>query len=356
MNTKFNKQIIAIIFTFITLTLPCSAKIRPFGPIIQLRPVTIKNVAYASNGKSFAVPNFITAGSVGVIFVSEKGETGSIPSRFSEKSFIHASGIFYYYQEKAQSPSLAFIPLQELLSGYSVSYMPQSDSLAIAGTDKVLIYDAKSWRQIKSVTLSTNTTRALFSPDGSLLGVISGGKLYMLETRTYSLLYTISPEQNHQFADISFSGNSSRFALFEYKSTVLDHTSRIQIYESKTGNNDRTLPYFPDKITDVPGSHFPLLSYSPADSAIAVTIEKSFSSKISLVKSNDGALIREFKGNCHAFSPDGSMFSAGGKVYSTSDWKELGSHSNSAISVAFSPTERVILVVTPESMRRYRIE
>jgi len=34
----------------------------------------------------------------------------------------------------------------------------------------------------------------------------------------------------------------------------------------------------------------------------------------------------------------------------------LGKHSNSAVCVTFSPTERVLLVVTPESIKRYRVE
>lgn len=251
---------------------------------------------------------------------------------------------------------MAFLPLQELLSGYSVSYTPSGDTLAVAGIDKVLLFDSETWRQIKSITVGNNTTRAVFSPDGKLLGVIAGGKLYMLETGNYSLLYTISAEKDHQFADIAFSGNSEKFAVFEFHTSTLEHSSRITIYQSSTGNHDRYLPYFPDKISGTPGSHYPLLSYSPRDSAIAVTLEKPLGGKIVLIKSNDGTLIREFKGYCHAFSPDGSLFSAGGQVYSTSDWTILGKHSKSALCAAFSPTERVLLIVTPENIKRYLIE
>jgi hypothetical protein len=178
----------------------------------------------------------------------------------------------------------------------------------------------------------------------------------MMETRNYSLLYTISAEKDHQLADIAFSRSGEKFAVYEYQTVTLDHTSRISIYQSSTGNHDRNLPYFAEKISSTPGNHYPLLSYSPKDSAIAVTLEKPLGGKILLVKSNDGALIREFKGYCHAFSPDGSLFSAGGQVYLTSDWTILGKHSNSAVCVTFSPTERVLLVVTPESIKRYRVE
>lgn len=355
MKTTHIKQVMAVTLTCI-IAFNSWAKVKPIGQTIQLRPVTIKNIAYASSGKYFAVPNFITAGSVAIFFISETGEIGSIPSRFNNKDFTHSAGVFYHYSSKSQTPSLAFLPLQELLSGYSVSYTPQGDTLAIAGNDKVLIYDSKSWKQIKSITITNNTTRAVFSPDGAYLAVIAGGKIYMLETKTYSLQYTLTPEQNHQFADISFTGNSSKLAAFEYRAITLDNSSRIRIYETKTGNLDRNLPYFTDKISGTPGAHFPLLSYSPADSAIAVNIQKSIRGKVLLIKSNDGTPIREFKGQCHAFSPDMTLFAAGGEVYSTADWKSLGNFSSSAVALAFSPTERVLLVLSLEDLRRYRIE
>ncbi|NLL13867.1 MAG: hypothetical protein GX267_10720 [Fibrobacter sp.] len=350
------KKLSMVLLACVGLSVTSDAKIKQVGKTIQLRPVNIKNVAYASSGKSFAIPNFVTAGSVAIFFVSEQGMVGSVPSRFSLRDFVHTSGVFYYYPRKEQFPSMAFLPLQELLSGYSVSYSPSGDTLAVAGNDKILLFDSNTWRQIKSITIGNNTTRAVFSPDGQLLGVIAGGKLFMMETRNYSLLYTISAEKDHQLADIAFSRSGEKFAVYEYQTVTLDHTSRISIYQSSTGNHDRNLPYFAEKISSTPGNHYPLLSYSPKDSAIAVTLEKPLGGKILLVKSNDGALIREFKGYCHAFSPDGSLFSAGGQVYLTSDWTILGKHSNSAVCVTFSPTERVLLVVTPESIKRYRVE
>lgn len=350
------KKLSLILLACVGLSIPGNAKIKQIGKTIQLRPVNIKNVAYASSGKSFAIPNFVTAGSVAIFFVSEQGMVGSVPSRFSLRDFVHTAGVFYYYPRKQQFPSMAFLPLQELLSGYSVSYSPSGDTLAVAGNDKILLFDSQTWRQIKSVTIGSNTTRAVFSPDGQLLGVIAGGKLFMLETRSYSLLYTISAEKGHELADVAFSSNEDKFAVYEFQTITLDHTSRISIYQSSTGNHDRNLPYFAEKISSTPGSHFPLLSYSPKDSAIAVTLEKPVGAKVLLIKSNDGALIREFKGYCHAFSPDGSLFSAGGQVYSTSDWTILGEHSKSALCAVFSPTERVLLVVTPESIKRYHIE
>ena len=332
------------------------AKVKQFGPSILLRPVTIRNVAYSSTGKLFAVPNFITAGSVGVFSVSENGRIASLPARLSERDFIRSAGVFYFKEEKENAPVMAFLPLPELLSGYSVSFFPGSDTLAIAGGDKVLIYETKNWKLVRSVTVTQNTTRVVFSPDGSMMAAVAGNKIYVLNTRNYSLMYMLYPEASNIFADVTFSGDNEKLAVFEYKNIVLDHAPRVRLYMSRNGTLDRDLPYFSEKITSAPGNHFPLLSFSPKDSAIAVTLEKSLRGKTVLIKSNDGTHIREFKGFCHAFSPDGSLFAGSGKVYSTSDWKELGRYGSSALCVSFSPTERALVVVSPETIKRYRIE
>ena len=60
--------------SFLSLAVSSFSKVKQFGPVIALRPVTIKNVSYATSGKYFALPNFITAGSVGIFFVSSSGE------------------------------------------------------------------------------------------------------------------------------------------------------------------------------------------------------------------------------------------------------------------------------------------
>jgi WD40 repeat protein len=185
---------------------------------------------------------------------------------------------------------------------------------------------------------------------------VSGGKIYIFQTGTYNLLYTVEPEMNSLFADVAFSGSSSKFAVFEYKSILVDRSSRIRIYNSQSGDLDRDLPYLPAKPGTEPGNHYPLISYSPADSAIAITIDKSMGPRTFLVKSNDGAIIREFKGSCHAFSPDGSLLAVGGHVYSTDKWTDQGKFGTSALNLAFSPTERVLIVISSEHLRRYRIE
>ncbi len=332
------------------------SRVKQVGPVIQLRPVNIKNVAYSPTGKFFAVPNMITAGSVGVFSVNQTGQIAAVPSRFSERDFFRSSGVFYYQEKNDESRVMAFLPLPELLSGYSVSFLPGGDTLAIAGGDKVLIYESANWKQIRTVTVTQNTSRAVFSPDGSLMAAVADGRVYVLDAKTYSLIYSLDPAQGHLFADIAFSHSSSKLAVFEYRNLMMDYQSRVRIFDSRTGGHDRDLPYFSDKPGTAPGARLPLLSYSAQDSAIAVTIEKTIMSKVLLVKSNDGTLIRQFKGFCHAFSPDGSLFAAGGRVYSTRNWKELGKYGNSAVCATFSPTERVLVVVTPESLKRFKIE
>jgi len=342
--------------SFLSLAVSSFSKVKQFGPVIALRPVTIKNVSYATSGKYFALPNFITAGSVGIFFVSSSGEIGSIPTRLSDRNFSRTAGVFYYFNPKDNKPAMVYIPLPELLSGYSVTFAPQRDTLAIAGGEKIFIYDANDWRQIKNITITANTTRVIYSPDGKYLAALAEGIIYVFETEKYTLLYKITPEQSHLFADITFSSNNEKLAALEYKSVLMDQTGRVRVFFSKDGSLDRNLPYLSDRFGPTPNRNFPLISYSPRDSAIAVTVEKSFGGKVFLIKSNDGTVLREFKGLCHAFSPDGSLFAAGGKVYATSTWTILGGFSSTATSLTFSPTERVLVVVTSENMKRYRIE
>ena len=352
-----NRNIFSALLVVLLVVLSSSsqAKVKQLSPTVPLRPVAIKNVSYASSGKFFAVPNAITAGSVGIFSVAEDGKIAALPARFSEKSFSRSAGVFYYQGSKEGGPVVIFLPLPELLSGYSVSFTTAGDTLAIAGGDKVLIFEAEGWKQIRSVTITNNTTRAVFSPDGTMMAAVADGRVYVLNTRTYSLMYTLDPVAGHQFADVAFSHNNSKLAVFEYRTTVMDYASRVRIFMSSSGEQDRELPYLPDKISSAPGNHFPLLSYSPGDTVLAVTIEK-FRGKVALLKSNDGTVVREFKGLCHAYSPDGTLFAAGSKIYSTSTWESLGNFSSSALAVTFSPTERVLIVITPDTLRRYKIE
>jgi len=333
-----------------------SAGVKGIGPTIKLRPVNIKNVSYSPTGKFFAVPNMITAGSVGIFTVTQTGQIAAVPSRLSERDFSRSAGVFYYHEKKDDSRVMAFLPLPELLSGYSVTFLSKGDTLAVAGGDKVLFFESENWKQVRSVTISQNTTRAVFSPDGSTMAAVADGKIFVLDTRAYSLLYKLDPPRGSLFADVAFSNSGSKIAAFEYKNLLLDYQSRVRIFDSRTGVLDRDLPYFSDKPGTVPGARLPLLSFSPGDSAIAVTIEKTFLGKVLLIKSNDGTLIKQFTGFCHAYSPDGTLFAAGGKIYNTQTWKELGKYGNSAVCVTFSPTERVLVVITPENLKRYRIE
>ena len=354
--TRNTGTFIIALLSLIAFNSTTSAKVKRFGPVMSIRPITIKNVAYSTSGRFIAVPNFITAGSVGVFKVSQSGNIVNVPARLSERNFYRAAGVFYF-STKDTSVDLIYILLPELLSGYSVSFSPIGDTLAIAGGDKVFIYSAGyRWKLEKTITLAQNTTRAVFSPDGSKLAVISQGKIYCLELKSGSTLYTIEPQGSNKFTDLSFSNNGSLLAAYEYQDIVLEHTSRIRIFQSVNGDIDRDLPWFTDKPAKVPGDHLPLVSFAPGDTALAVTIEKGFAGKIFLVKEVDGSLIRTFKGYCHAFSPDGSLFTAGGKVYSTKGWSEIGNFSNSANNAAFSPTERVIIATMPEEISRYRIE
>jgi WD40 repeat protein len=338
-------------------------------PRIQLRQVTIKNVAYSSDGNFFAVPNFITAGSVGVFSVGNGGAIVPFPLRFSEKDFYRARGVFYYAKSKDTSTELIFLPLQEYLSGYSVAFSRQGNALAVAGADKMFIYSAQNWQIIKTVALP-KVSRTVFSPDNRWMAAVADGRIHIISLlksnapdtlnaitqiaeSDFITTSTIDPESGCKFADVAFSSDSRLIAAYEYKNIMTEHTTRIRIFETNSGNEERQLPYFEEKVLNTPDAHYPLVSFFAEDTAIAVTLLKSVFGKVVVIKRNDGKRITEFKGNCHALSNDGSLLAAGGSVYRTSTWKKIGKYSSSATCLAFSP-ENTLLVTTPESLLRFR--
>ena len=252
---------------------------------------------------------------------------------------------------------MAFVSLPELLSGYAVDFTDTGKVLAIAGGTSVIIYDGNNqWEKVKTLNIGTAVTQAQFSHDGSRLAVISDGKLYLFSTEDYSIISTIDPAKESRFSDVAFSNDNEKCAVFEFRSVMFDFASRIRIYRSSNGSHDRDLPFFETRPSSEPGKHLPLVSFSPQDTALAVTIPTAFTGKIYLIKSNDGTILREFKGFCHAFSPDGSLFIAENTIFSTADWMTLGKIPRSSLTCTFSPTERVIITVTKESIRRFRIE
>ncbi|MBN1577337.1 MAG: hypothetical protein JW913_12335 [Chitinispirillaceae bacterium] len=339
------------------LTAIVYGKTREIGKPLTIRPVAIRNVAYGADGRMFAVPNFVSAGSVALFQVTEQGAIARIPERLSEKNFVRSSGLFYLRKEREGDPSMAFISLPELLSGYSVDFSGSGTTLVVAGGNTAEVFEGKDkWDKIKTLTIGASVTRAVFSRDGTLLAVISDGKLFLFSTVNYTLITTVEPASDCRFSDAAFSNDNSRLAVFEFRSVMLDYGSRVRIYFCRDGSLDRDLPYFPVRPSSEPGGHLPLVSWAPGDTALAVTIPTAFAGRVYLIKSNDGALIKEFKGFCHAFSADGMMFAVRGTVFSTGDWSALGKIPRSSVACAFSPTERVIIVVTQDSIRRFRIE
>ncbi len=351
--SNYTKHCFALLLVFCLFS-AVSGKAIELKPKIPLRPVTIKNIAFSSTGKFLAIPNSITTGSVGVFTVSPEGKIVTVPSRFSEKDFYRSRGVFYFARAKDTLTDLAFIPLQQYSAGYTVEFTKQGDTLAICGSDKILIYSSDKWSLLSTLDLKS-VSRVVFSSDNQKMAAVADGKIYVFKTSDYSDIYNIDPEAGCRFADICFSSDSKTLAAFEYKNVVLDHSSRIRIFQSDNGNEDRQLPWFSEKISSVPGNHFPLVSYLPHDTAIAVSLEKSIMGKVVVIKSSDGAVIKEFKGNCHAVSNKKFMFAAGGAVYDMS-WNKIGNISKSALCMAFDQMSSQLIIVTSDSVQRFNIE
>lgn len=358
-KNSFGPQgIFLVVGLFLSVSVGSSAaKVRQLKGLLPLRAITIRTVAYNATGTCFAVPNFVSVGSIALFMVSPTGMIASVPSRLNEKNFSRAGGAFLLNKKKLDEPDMAFIQLPELLSGYAVDFSPQGQELAVAGDDKVWVFDGNNaWEQVRSFSIGGMVSRACFSPDNKQLGILADGKCFLFSTEHYALQSTIEPAPGCRFSDIAFMSNSTKCALYEYRDASLDYGVRVRVFFTTDGSLDRDLPYFAVKPSSEPIKHAQLLSYSPGDSLLAVTIPNAFAGKVFLVKANDGTVRRVFKGYCHAFSPDGTLFAAEGKVFATATWNVLGKYTRSALVCTFSPTDRTLVVVTSDALRRYRVE
>jgi WD40 repeat protein len=351
LNTKTLQKIFLMGITIFTGIV--SGKSVEIKPRVALRPVSIQNIAASASGHFFALPNCVTTGSVGIFTVSPTGAIPAIPYRFSQRDFYHSRGAFYFAGRKDTLTDMAFIPLQDYSTGASVSFTAQGDTMAVCGGGKISVFASANLSLVRTIDLKL-VSRAVFSPDNNTIAAIADGKIYVLSAPAFNVSYTIDPENGSKFADVAFSNDGTKLAVFEYKNVMLEHSSRIKMYFVKDGSEDRQLPYFTENISSIPGGHFPLVSFLAADSALAVTIEKAVFGKVKIIKSVDGTLIREYKSNCHAITQNGTLFAAGGSIFETASWNKIGNYNNDAMCMAFA-SETYLLIVTPNFLQRLLI-
>jgi WD40 repeat protein len=330
------------------------SKAEELKPRLSLRQIAVKNVAYSSTGKYIAIPNYITTGSVGVFTVSPNGDIANVPSRFTEKDFYRSRGVFYYAGKKDTLTEMVFIPLKEFSKGYTVSFANKADTLMICGSDKISIYAMQNLSLLKTIDLK-GVSRAVFSNDNSMIAAVADGKLYLIKSSDLSLTVTIEPESGCRFADISFSSDSRFVAAYEHKSQILDFSARVRIFTTDNGSEDRRFPWLTEKLTSEPANHFPLISYLPSDSALALTLEKPVFGKVVVVKSLDGTIVKELKGSCHAVSVSGNLIAAGNSIYNLVNWEKTGDISGAVLSMSFSSDSPNLIVTTLDKVLRYKV-
>jgi hypothetical protein len=348
-----NVVITTVIMSFV-LCQVVFGKAEELKPRLSLRQIAVKNIAYSSNAKYIAIPNFITTGSVGVFTVAPNGNIASVPSRFTEKDFYRSKGVFFYGGKKDTLTDMVFIPLQEFSKGYTVSFANKADTLMICGGDKILIYAMQDLSLLRTIDLR-GVTRAVFSNDNSLIAAIAEGKLYLIKMSDLSSMITLEPESGCRFADISFSSDNRFAAVYEHKTQMLDFSARVRIFTTENGNEDRRFPWLTEKLSTEPGNHFPLISYLPSDSALAITLEKPMFAKVMVIKSLDGTVIKELKGSCHAVSVSKGLLAAGNTVYNLINWEKIGDITGAVLSMSFASESPDLIVTTLDKVIRYKI-
>lgn len=329
-------------------------KAEELKPRLSLRQIAVKNVAISSTGKYIAIPNFITTGSVGLFTVSPDGDIANVPARLTEKDFYRSRGVFYYAGKKDTLTEMVFIPLQEFSKGYTVSFAHNADSLMICGSDKLFIYSVKNISLLKTIDLK-GVSRAVFSNDNSMIAAVADGKIYLIKSTDLSSTVIIEPENGCRFADITFSSDNRFVAAYEHKSQMLDFSARVRIIATDNGSEDRRFPWLTEKLSSEPANHFPLISYLPSDSALVLTLEKPVFGKVIVIKSLDGAKVKELKGTSHTVSISRNLIAAGNSIYNLVNWEKIGDISGAVLSMSFASESPDLIVTTLDKVIRYKV-
>jgi WD40 repeat protein len=243
-SVRLFKHVVALFFvsTSFSVVSPAYSKTIQLQPVIPLRPIPVRNIEFSPDGKFLAVPNLITAGSIGIFTVSEESKISSLPSRVRERDFYRVAGVSYFANPKKNAPALIYLNLPELMSGYTVAFSPDGKELAVSGGDKITMYSTNDWKQSRTITMGRNANRCIFSPDGKHLAALADGQIYIIETSMYNVRATIEPATNHLFADMTFNADGSIIATLEYRNIVMDHVPRVRLFSTINGDIERELP------------------------------------------------------------------------------------------------------------------
>lgn len=333
---------------------PSLKEIKPAVPI----RTTVRNIAYSPDGAWLAIPNLITAGSVGVLSIRPDGGIPEVPRAFSPQDFGRVGSVFRYMGSThgGEAADLIFVQLPEHLPGYCVAFSPDGAALAIGGRDSVWLYDVASWKRLDLIPMPDAVESVAFSADGTLLAVAHGGGMALLKLPEGEKVESVSCGAERRFADVAFSHDGKLLAAFEHhRGDGADY--RVRRWDLVDYREIGPLE-FPDTGPVNPsGDHLPLIGFSADNSLLAVALER-FVSRVVFVKQATREVVHTLKrGRCFDFSPNGRLVAVNGSIYASGDLnkKEYTIRAGFVRGVAFAPNGREIATLTDTEVRRWRL-
>jgi WD40 repeat protein len=118
----------------------------------------------------------------------------------------------------------------------ALTYSPNGKILAVASNKMLWIFDTQTGRLLREVANPfIQNSRVAFSPDGkSLTGIMSGGKLALIDPVTGRLHWKLEDSELPYVGDFAFSADGKRIGLVSRTSSVVEE------HDSATGEKLRT--------------------------------------------------------------------------------------------------------------------
>ncbi len=219
---------------------------------------------------------------------------------------------------------------------YAVALSPDDNSLLMAGSNVIGLWDVKSGTLLKSSNaLSRPIYRISLSNDDRVLASVEGENIRLLQMSNGQM---ITPPQGEMESNgdvaISPDGSSLAVGLFDGSARIWPMTEKgiPKSFEPETK-----------------GGYFTGVAFSPDGQVLALAA--SYPGNIEMRNVSDGSLLRMFPIGANvsyvtlAYSPDGQYLAASAadsvRLFRSADGKAIGTYKG-GLSLAFSPDSKLI--------------